>query len=1104
MTTVNKILTSIPILDELVYYTKIMVYDTIIKDSDEADSYETLESITKSDLYLACISGRAKFAMFDYTLEMIIEVDLQPIDIREDCVHDKSLIPIRYRDALTALAVQDYIANYVELNDYYRMLNGIPEYKDTGVYPSTMNQLLAPGIYIKDYSGLPEDIDLTIPLHKYDSSIIDLLKDNGVINQVKSDYPTKKYLNYLGNKKISIYSSRSAESFSILYVPKIEINEVYQNFRTIIEKNRVYVMKVVYNTAFKLGSDYYNKFIIILILIQSFVDMLINAPDYLIRRDIFDIRTVQYIFESYGVEYYKEIPLKYQIALVKNLNKLLKYKSTTKNLVDICKLFGFDDISIFKYYILKDRKVDENGDFIFEYKEIDDPDHPGQTILVDDDEKNYELKFFSAPIDGDMDMYIRDTMNYTPYDDITTQDKYWDGDKTHEQVKKELLNYEFNVLQSKYISIDSVYHLTNLSFERPYFFSILFEKDRRADGVKMSIPYITSTKMFKFTDVICFLYSLMYEYYGIKDEIIDTTTKIMSVKGFNFQADMTALSNYLIANGTTLEKMGVSNFQIPTGTLLTFGQIVDIFTKNEEIYYHIEDQMYKANSYKIYNIYKTIYESLMIHNENLDFFKKSDDTIATSYLDFLSDRDIMLHDIIVDIKNISTPDEKTVALINMVNFTIQALEEYIDTDKYKHLFSNMPTESATAIQKYIYKVINFFKSYKIDILAINNIYKLDDEANKVNILDKIFFNSTFDKNDIINTRDTKPRTQVNTLKNDSVLITDEIEKYVLIKRNDTVSINQTVVDFQSNIYELDALFIDEVFTPSVSNSKTDNVNTLDKLWFTRKYISYWSANSAVLNTARSGLAGCGYQLSGLSFGGGNDNILNNTELFNGSTWVNSGVLNTARKWLAGCGLQNAGLSFGGFTTINADNTELFNGSAWSNSGVLNTARRTLAGCGLQNAGLSFGGYITGQVNNTEKFNGSVWSNSGNLNSIRSSLAGCGSMNAALSFGGTYSTTLSVTEKFNNTVWSITGNLNTARSRLAGCGLQNAGLSFGGNNVITIASTELFNGNFWTNGGNMINSKEYLAGCGVQTAGLSFGGSNGTYSNATEMYNEVTI
>ena len=835
-----KTITDVPIIDELTYYAKIMSLNTVIKDEDEALIHETFDIIKKSDLYISCIEGRATFLMFDdsaYTMDMMITVDLQPVDIREACTLDKKLVPEYYRSALTKIAITNCIATYVEENNYYRMLNGKPNVEDTIIYPTKFNQSWEPGIYIKEYGNLPDGLDLTIPIHKYDKSIIELLKTMGILSAVIADYPTKKYLNYLGNKSISIYDARTASPFAILYVPEIDIPSLYHNFNNSLEKNRVYVMKVIYNEAFKLESDYYNKFIIILIIIQSVVDTIISAPEYLIRRDVFDIRTIQYIFEGYDVDYFKEIPLKYQIAMVKNLNKLLKYKSTTKNLVDICTLFGFEDIDIFKYYLLRDRRKDSNGNFVYNYKEIQDPefpDDPSKTITVEDTEENYDLKFFKTPIDSDMEMYIRDAMNFISYDDITLQDIYWDGDRTHEEVKRDIINREFNILQSKYVSIDSVYHLTNLSFERPYFFSILFEEDRRADALKVSIPYISINKTFRFTDIICFLYSLMYEYYGIVDSIIDTTTKIMAIKGFNFKADLALLAQYLSDNNTSMAKLGMPEFKIPEGSILTFGQLLEIFTNNKQIYDFLEDKLYDAQDYSMYRIYKTIYNSLMIHDENMEFFRKSDMSLAVSYSDFLSDRDITLYNIIQEIKVISSSDIRQLTLIDTVNYTIMAIDEYIDTDEYKHLFSNMPTESAVAIQKYIYKVINFFKSYKIDIFSINNIYKLNDESGKATVIDRMFINAISTKFEFLNYHDNCDSIITTMSKDDIVRCVDNISKYLNITYQEEIQPIETINKMDVTLNHNDVAVFNEIFTSTTDITFGDKgLDIVDKLWIER-------------------------------------------------------------------------------------------------------------------------------------------------------------------------------------------------------------------------------------------------------------------------------
>ena len=82
------------------------------------------------------------------------------------------------------------------------------------------------------------------------------------------------------------------------------------------------------------------------------MDLVTGIPDYIINRDVFDARCIKYLFESFGIPYYSEIPIKYQQAMLKNLNRLIKYKSSTKNMVDICNLFGFSDAKVFNYYLM--------------------------------------------------------------------------------------------------------------------------------------------------------------------------------------------------------------------------------------------------------------------------------------------------------------------------------------------------------------------------------------------------------------------------------------------------------------------------------------------------------------------------------------------------------------------------------------------------------------------------------------------------------------------------------------------------------------------------------------------------------------------------------
>ena len=90
------------------------------------------------------------------------------------------------------------------------------------------------------------------------------------------------------------------------------------------------------------------------------------------REEIF-----QYVKEQYGTEpeyLWKKDP---DSAVLRHKNG--KYKSTAKCMVEICSLFGFDSVNIFKYYMLKDRNIDPiTNEYVFNYdtRFYDNTDNP--------------------------------------------------------------------------------------------------------------------------------------------------------------------------------------------------------------------------------------------------------------------------------------------------------------------------------------------------------------------------------------------------------------------------------------------------------------------------------------------------------------------------------------------------------------------------------------------------------------------------------------------------------------------------------------------------------------------------------------------------------
>lgn len=540
------------------------------------------------------------------------------------------------KENITKDMMEWYPKHYTELNSYYRALIGQPPMDDNGyIFEDTLKKTY--NSTTKSFIDFGDRFTSMIPnttypeshweqpicnLDDYDVSILQeygILQDyidtckSGNVNDISGRYD---YFKYIGENRLDIYTCRKALKFQLMYVPAIDDADARKKFIDAFAVNRDYVIRTVYADGYKYLSDYYDKFMIIFILINTISDMLVQIPENIIDREVFDSRCIKYLFESFGIPYYSEIPIKYQRAMLKNLNTLIKYKSSTKNMIDICSLFGFDDVKVFNYYLFKSKNttmdsgeymfdednditydinelyvINENGEYkdyngvrysnIMDYKDFNESYHLKTIKVVQDDgsivdkrimnnaidyyvrdpddndnfirvrDLDYftkikakttaaELKFIRVPIGESITEYKNDPNHIDGYDEIVTSDEgnTWDGGLDHDELKERILNYEFNAVRSKYISIETVTEMTEMAFQVSYFYNMLFDNFYSEDNLTVEIPYLKVGHKFRFMDVICYLFALMYLYNDLEDNIMYSPTQILYVKGYNFSESM--------------------------------------------------------------------------------------------------------------------------------------------------------------------------------------------------------------------------------------------------------------------------------------------------------------------------------------------------------------------------------------------------------------------------------------------------------------------------------------------------------------------------------------------------------------------------------------
>lgn len=700
---------NIPLLDNVVHYLKRLATECIIKNPYQSELKESLDSRKNYDLYKMCYIGTARYTFFDYDYEDLIQTSVSPTDMY-DILEDKMKANSKIQDELLEVKKKEIIENYVETNDYYRMLNGQPDVND-------LDEILVSEEYLTDDDLVA--INPYIPIHLMTIQQQDFLNSVGITDIYIQKYPNKKYLKFLGSKKIDIFTARNTAPFGMLYMPIDGIPvEVYSRWQEKYNINRVFTIKTIYDhEAFIDENDHYDDFIAMFIVIQTMVDIISELPDFIIKRDIFDLGMIRLILKSYDVDYFSNIPLNYQQAIVRNINKLVEFKSTSQSIVNICSLFGCDNIEVFKYYLFKTRKLDDDGNFIFNENELD----------------NYQFKFIKCPIDGNIDDYIHDKGKYLIYDDVTLGDKWWDGGLDHEKVEKAIMEQEFNYLQSKYYSVDCVFSMTEILFKLVYFYNMFFDDVFSEELLRVRLFNISNRFSFKLVDVFCYLFGLGYVYYGLEDTITFDQSKILYVKGFDFDVDMDQLNEWVYERTQHLKDLkilGVDKFKTfeEGERILTFKQLSDIFLNNKDIYEHVVHEMLTADNKRIYDLYKKMFDSMMINELSSKFFEKKNGEVASSFTDFLKDRDSILYESLIGIKQLENPEDRQQMASTMIDDVIYVLEHQYLTDKaFEKIYKCFPTADADSIIVYIKEMVDFFKSYKMQLDQINIIYLLDDK-----------------------------------------------------------------------------------------------------------------------------------------------------------------------------------------------------------------------------------------------------------------------------------------------------------------------------------------------------------------------------------------
>ena len=304
----------------------------------------------------------------------------------------------------------------------------------------------AEGLVIKDYDEAMkyETLEISTAADTYTSIVMDIgissltdLEKQTILKTYKEK--NQYYLKLNSEYNIDYFTARQAKDFDIL---KATNNSLVDSDKTLFlqayHETVNYYFQVIHTSGLK-GEPLYKEYFRQIVIFFAIQRYLTKKMERFFDIDRYTKTDCKNTFISYGLDYFDGLPLTYQRKLIKKINTIIQYKGTNKCFEVILDAFGFDNIKINKYVLAKDWKNDD-------------------------------IFFYKTPIDQVVNV---ETDEVVPFENVIAGDAMWQAEK------EEILKYNFNTVDSKYLSINVFSDIVKNTTNTAYFASLLYAVQTR-------------------------------------------------------------------------------------------------------------------------------------------------------------------------------------------------------------------------------------------------------------------------------------------------------------------------------------------------------------------------------------------------------------------------------------------------------------------------------------------------------------------------------------------------------------------------------------------------------------------------------------------------
>ena len=421
------------------------------------------------------------------------------------CLKDSSAVYNYLNEEQCAVVlsnIRDRITSkYVEKNAYYRILCGLPDLQDTlPIYVDSIN----------------EDIcDITKPIHTMTDTELKSLYTRGVLTELAEKYPNLLYIPYL-HRRSDIITAREAEDFEII-VQGTDDNEpeLTDLFFNHYNKNRNTFIQRHVNAFYQRSTDYYESLMAMILMWATRIDI-IREVHANVDIDYYDDYDLAYIFQDYSLSIDSSISKDIRADIAKNINLLVRNRGTNDVLQNLADIFNIKNI--YNYVI---QKLYVNGEPTLRCHAVPVSDMHNMSKYLT---REYGFITYGKLVEND-DAWIDKQVSSKS----TTEIESAEADE-YKSTYERLLNTDFSYIHSKYISVDNMINMSQMSMDFSLFFNYLLSKTTLHT---LTVHHRLSDSNITLLQVYAYLCSLLSMKYKFKDNIVSNSSELRYVLGLN-------------------------------------------------------------------------------------------------------------------------------------------------------------------------------------------------------------------------------------------------------------------------------------------------------------------------------------------------------------------------------------------------------------------------------------------------------------------------------------------------------------------------------------------------------------------------------------------